>query len=992
MGEISKTPGYMAQLLEALGWNEGTRIPLADQANQELENLLINRQNEKQRLKEAYILQKKKCEDLNKYKSYVLTESQENTRLLFAHKQQLEQEVKLRQLSINEVDRLERNTADCLKENKDVTTRIDRFQSSIARLLKKADILKTEVCGERGALQEWRAALERNACDITAIEQFTKQDTSKAKALETKRQKLKLEHDRLHDRLVQLVSNLSAEERACDRISIQVMEGMEERKQMMTMWTAAVENLRQRDADIRHVREDYALLDTEANNVAEKCREQQAFCDQQRGNNMDANRENIALGQQLAQTRLAHQRLVDLNTALDGEFQSLQRELSSLRAMLEKLHIENKHILEEQRRKDTSLEVVNNKIAMLKDKLVDSTDKTKTSEKRAKELEDLLNEEERYATALTTNQQRSMHCSFIEQQKLLALKNEEKLFHMQLKASTAVMSKLDYKQKQIEKNLQSQKETLYAICYQVETIGARVSHMEGAQAERECSAALVEKENRLKDVCALHAARVALLERHSARLHDDMRRLTRELDLKSATNTKQQSRLKSSMLTVEGGEKDLQSSREHWRRLRVEEALMRLRVAHASRALAGLDDTGFNLDEQRLHIDAAMNERLVEINARRDMFNVQKRALVEDCGKLRSEIREREQRIEQLIKRYDIFIGSLGKDDSGQQLSVTYFKIKFAAERAELRERGAALDADIGRQEKDVSALEATLRVVHHAHSHFMHHISPLKDDTPEIEELNNLTKHYYELRDELKLVNEQVAELERAVNDLTSRLTHVSDKNKQLNARCSEKKQDLENARDRMQRQEERLQNARDTVKHNAKRAKKLVDGVDNWRIFQLAIWCRDYSEAAYNVVTALLELCQNSPHVCPRMAALLAATDVQRYVPRNQRRLLTLINKVITDMSAAQIKTDIEIQESVFSTSSESINSGVSIASGFTKRLAGFRRHLAVKVKEPAFASDIPEQARRSTVSLRVITLGLDETVKALTDDMLGSYQSLN
>lgn len=58
------------------------------------------------------------------------------------------------------------------------------------------------------------------------------------------------------------------------------------------------------------------------------------------------------------------------------------------------------------------------------------------------------------------------------------------------------------------------------------------------------------------------------------------------------------------MLTVEGGEKDLQSSREQWRRLRVEEALMRLRVAHASRALAGLDDTGFNLDEQRLHIDA----------------------------------------------------------------------------------------------------------------------------------------------------------------------------------------------------------------------------------------------------------------------------------------------------------------------------------------------------------------------------------------------------
>lgn len=55
---------------------------------------------------------------------------------------------------------------------------------------------------------------------------------------------------------------------------------------------------------------------------------------------------------------------------------------------------------------------------------------------------------------------------------------------------------------------------------------------------------------------------------------------------------------------------------------------------------------------------------------------------------------------------------------------------QFAAERAELRERGAALDADIGRRERDVSALEATLRVVHAAHKHFMYHISPLQEDS----------------------------------------------------------------------------------------------------------------------------------------------------------------------------------------------------------------------------------------------------------------------
>ncbi|KAM3966730.1 coiled-coil domain-containing protein 39 [Aphomia sociella] len=981
MSEKGNTPGYIARLLEELGWNQGTRIPLANPDNQNLEALLITRQNEMQKLRESLILHNQKREDLNKYKNYVHSEYQENTRLLFAHKQQLEQEVKLRQLSCNEADRLDKDITDSNKQSKDINARIDRLQINIARLLKKADSLKSEVCGERGALQEWRAALERNSGDITAIEQFTKQDLSKAKALETKRQKLKLEHDRVHDRLSQLVSNLNAEERACERISIQVMEGMEQRKQMMKMWTNAVENLRQRDTDIRHIREDYAVLEAEASNIGEQCREQQAFCDQQCGNNADAEREKMALAQQLSSVRLAYQQISEHNMTLDSNVHCLQRELSNMRGVLEKLHMENRQIMDEQHRKDNSLQAIISKIRELKEKLTDSLDRSKSSEKRAKELEDMLNEEERYATQLTVNQQRAMHCSFVEQQKLLSLKNEEKLFHMQLKASKAILSKLDTKQRDVERNLQNQKESLYAICYQVETIGSRVAHMEGAQAERECSAEQVERENRLKDVCARHAARVALLERHSARLLDDMRRLTRELEAKSCHHSKLQSRLKSSMLNVEGGDKGLRQSREQWRRARVDEALLRLRVAHAERALAGLQDAAYTLHTQRLQLDAAMNERLVEISARRDMFNVQKRALFEDCGKLRSEIKEREQRIEQLKKRYDIFIGSLGKDDSGQELSVTFFKIKFAAERAELRTRGAELDADIARRERDVSALEATLRVVHAAHAHFVHAVAPLHEHAPEMEELNALAKQYYDMCDMLKELNVEIAALEQAVSDSSTRLTMLTDKSKQLSAREADTENELESARERMLRQETRLQNARVVVKNNAKRAQKLVEGADDWRIFQMAMWIRDYAEAAQSSLNTLAELCSSAGEQYSRFAALLASTDLRRHISRHQRRLLLFIQRIISDTGASQPKeSGVEIDESVFSSSSESIKSGVSVASGYTKRISAFRRSLAPKVQENALIDDIPEQARRSTVSLRVVTLGMEDSTSMM------------
>ncbi|PZC87210.1 hypothetical protein B5X24_HaOG201446 [Helicoverpa armigera] len=1133
MSEGAKPPGYMAQLLEALGWNQGTRIPLADAANKELETQLIDRQTELQRLKEALTSQKQKKDDLNNYKKHVYTEYQENTRLLFAHKQQMEQEVKLRQLSANEADRLDRDVVDSQKQSKEIENRIDRLQTMISNLLRKADSMKSVVCGERGALEEWRAALDRYSCDITAMEQFTKQDTSKAKELETKRQKLKLEHDRMHERLVQLVSNLSAEERACDRISIQVTQGMEERKQMMAMWTAAVENLRQRDKDIRHIREDYEVLEKEANKLAEQCREQQAFCDQQRGNNNDARLENMALASQLSQIRISYQKLAEDNATLDSEAQSLQRELSNMRNTLEKLHMENRRYIDEQLRIDNALKTIDNKIQELKAKLTESMDKSKSSEKRAKELEEILNDEERYASQITTNQQRAMHCSFIEQQKLLALQNEEKLFFMQLKASKAVCSKLQCKQRGIQRLLQTQKESLYNICYQVETIGARVSHMEGAQAERECSAVLVERENRMKNVYARHAARVSLLERHSAKLHDDMRRLAREVEHRSAEHTKLQSRLKTSMLNVEGGEKELRQAREEWRRARVTDALLRLRVAHAARALAGLDDTAFNLDEQRLHIDAscgvtdallrlrvahaaralaglddtafnldeqrlhidascgvtdallrlrvahaaralaglddtafnldeqrlhidascgvtdallrlrvahaaralaglddtafnldeqrlhidascgvtdallrlrvahaaralaglddtafnldeqrlhidaAMNERLVEIKARREMFSVQKRALLEDCGKLRGEIRERQQRIDQLIKRYSIFVDSLGKDDSGQQLSVTYFKIKWAAERAELRERGAALDAELARRERDVSALEATLRVVHHAHHHFMHHISPLKDDTPEMEELNNLRSQFHAARDSTQALQSNIARLRQHVADAEPRLAMLLDKNKQLAARQAESEQELDVARERMERQQTHLQHARELVRVNAKRAQKLVEGMDEWRMFQVSQWNRDMSEAAHTAVVALNDLAAAAPEVAPRLAALVAQTDLLRLVPTHMRRLRRVLHKLVAEKAEKDKKEPcIDIEESLFSSSSSSTKSGVSLASGYTKRLAGFRRQLAPKVQEEALINDIPDEARRSTVSLRVITLALEST----------------
>lgn len=65
--------------------------------------------------------------------------------------------------------------------------------------------------------------------------------------------------------------------------------------------------------------QDYAVLDEESNRIAEQCREQQAFYEQQRGNNVEASRENSALTQRLGHTRQAHSLLLEQVAALHSE-------------------------------------------------------------------------------------------------------------------------------------------------------------------------------------------------------------------------------------------------------------------------------------------------------------------------------------------------------------------------------------------------------------------------------------------------------------------------------------------------------------------------------------------------------------------------------------------------------------------------------------------------------------------------------------------------
>lgn len=77
----------------------------------------------------------------------------------------------------------------------------------------------------------------------------------------------------------------------------------------------------------------------------------------------------------------------------------------------------------------------------------------------------------------------------------------------------------------------------------------------------------------------------------------------------------------------------------------------------------------------------------------------------------------------------DLEFLNLGKDDDGQPLSITHFKIKNAQEKFMLQQQGDDLDQKIKIAEKEIVAIENTLKMVNLTNVAFKSNLSQLKDD-----------------------------------------------------------------------------------------------------------------------------------------------------------------------------------------------------------------------------------------------------------------------
>ncbi len=76
---------------------------------------------------------------------------------------------------------------------------------------------------------------------------------------------------------------------------------------------------------------------------------------------------------------------------------------------------------------------------------------------------------------------------------------------------------------------------------------------------------------------------------------------------------------------------------------------------------------------------------MADINIPKDLLVTQARAVEEERSRVNKELKERQMRVDQLRKKYEIVMFSLAPPDGGEQRSQAYYLVQAAQEREELQ-------------------------------------------------------------------------------------------------------------------------------------------------------------------------------------------------------------------------------------------------------------------------------------------------------------------
>ncbi|KAJ8916181.1 hypothetical protein NQ315_016320 [Exocentrus adspersus] len=847
-------------ILKRLGWEDGFQIPVANDENRGLEERLAKLSLRKNKAKNKLDRANSRLEGLKEHFKYITQENEQTQKLITAHKQQYEAVQNCYHLLRSERANVEHNMKKMARELEDLQRRQESKKMDLQKNMIKAERLKTETEWDAEALKAWEETLKKRDADIELIKKFSLEDSIKYNDLEARRQLLQMESNRKLKGLERLITDLRNNEMIIDRTGKVLKQQEIERDALVKQWKEAVKMLQHRDEDVIKAQEQIVCTQELIEKQKERLNEENGFLANEQRNNHELDLEMESLNALSSRMRRNYSDLTQELLIMNSELHGLKREVASSAQQLENERMKLKRQTETLEKKERMCIKFADDIIKLKQKLEEMKGSNINSAEKIRNIEKLIEAEDKMYNMYVSDTEKinghMFRCDKVLKEQIAAGKQLEMDLNNAMLSCTQLRKHTRTQKKEIEKI----KEVVYNMEFRIDEFESRLLKLE---CEHMAEGHSEEKE---KEIDALevtlvdHKAVQHTLQNQVDRLREEMNRLNTAIALDKEQMAILKEKCEQHLLENEISKKHIAMAKKSTQEKQVEENMMRLRLNQIEKDMRKEEKMIFTMEKLRLNLDQVMRERQIEINTNKMILQTKRRNLDEEKGRLRGEISIRRMKIDLFQKKYHIMLMSLGRDEDGRTFSMASFKIKYAQEKFMLQQRGDALDQKIKTAEREIVAMENTLKMVNLTNAAFKNSLAPVSDEDKEVQEMKILEEELLKLSNTLRQYKKDLAKKKDELQELQNQAKEKDT----VKAKVRYDVTNLEDEYELIRKQEtdkvEKLKRAECQVKRLLKKiGKKNISKYD--RDFEIRV----IKEGNKNVLQRLTEMCGFYPEMGP-------------------------------------------------------------------------------------------------------------------------------
>ncbi|ORY41790.1 hypothetical protein LY90DRAFT_31956 [Neocallimastix californiae] len=469
--------------------------------------------------------------------------------------------------------------------------------------------------------------------------------------------------------------------------------------------------------------------------------------------------------------RLELAELQNSYSSFQDEVKILKETLNDASSKLSSKKTEIGNLKNSIQKKFVQLENEKDNNANTKEKLHKIKNEKLTLEQKIDELQEIYKKDEQKYKSLDKDIKVLHDKHFKLNQNIFNQKHEQQVLNGEINGSETILKNLSNQIHRLDQETLHKQTLLYNQEYQIQQIERKIRRILGERTDEE-KEEFNKRINELSQQLEINNKKCSILQTQYKHLQDELRKETKAMDTLNKDKKIIINEIENLELSNNRASDQLNARIRDKEEVIVDENLLRLELKKLKSYLNARADEVFSLENRQLQLQYALEERNNEINVHKEMLELQVKEAEEERHAANTEYHERLNKLDKLKKRYEILVTHFPNDE--EEHSQAYYVIRAAQEREELQKKGDEYDNAIKKAEKEIKALENTLKLMNIKNEQYRQSVSYgeiTKKETEQKELLEQqyqaATEKYKEKRQQILDYQEVLAHLENVISSL---------------------------------------------------------------------------------------------------------------------------------------------------------------------------------------------------------------------------------